>query len=194
MKSSFCVIAITLLLTACKKETVPANPPAESHPEMYYKDLQNAAVKYRQAKLVDVDNDGSFDFAFGVQLVGDPLLQRDRWQFMAHSGVDRNLLNDAGDNSPMLNQMDAIGKKMDGYTWYEISAIVLAEKIVTSNGNYWDGIWKNADHKFLPVQIKKAGKYFHGWIELSFDAAEEKLVLHRSAISKEEDKTVKAGL
>jgi hypothetical protein len=193
MRKLFFAIIASLSFIACKKEDLQTNPPVDSHPQMLYKDLQNASVKYLQAKGIDVDNDGSTDFAFSVQLVGDPLLQRDRWQFIAHSGVNRNLLNDANDNSPMLNRMDAITKQMSGYTWYEISAIVLAEKIVTNNGNYWDGVWKNADHKFLPIQLKKEGKYFHGWIELSFNAAEEKLVLHRSAISKEEEKTVKAG-
>jgi hypothetical protein len=193
MRKLFFVIITSLSFIACKKEDLQTNPPVDSHPQMLYKDLQNATVKYLQAKGIDVDNDGSADFAFSVQLVGDPLLQRDRWQFIAHSGVNRNLLNDANDNSPMLNRLDAITKQMSGYTWYEISAIVLAEKIVTNNGNYWDGVWKSADHKFLPIQLKKEGRYFHGWIELSFNTAEEKLVLHRSAISKEEEKTVKAG-
>lgn len=193
MKKVIAVCTAVLILTACKKENTQTDLPATQHPEMLYKDLQNATVKYQQAKMVDIDNDGSNDFAFGVQLVGDPLLQRDRWQFMAHSGVNRNLLNDANDNTPVLNRMDLIGKQMNGYNWYEISAIVLAEKIVTNNGDYWEGNWKSADHQFLPVQLKKEGKLFHGWIELSFNAADEKLVLHRSAISREEEKSVKAG-
>lgn len=193
MKNALFAIAIILLLTSCKKESLPTNPPTESHPEMQYKDLQNAEVKYQHSNVVDVDNDGSFDFAFSVQLVGDPLLQRDRWQFMAHSGVNKNLLNDASDNSPMLSRTDVISKQMNNYNWYEISAIVLAEKIVTDNGKYWDGNWKSADHNFLPIQVKKEGKYFHGWIELSMNTTEEKLVLHRSAISTEEEKSVKAG-
>lgn len=193
MRRFIFVIAVILLFTACKRESWQTTPKPESHPEMRYKDLQNAEVKYQQAKMVDVDNDGSADFAFSVQLVGDPLLQHDRWQFIAHSGVNRNLLNDANDNSPMLKRLDVIGKQMSGYTWYEISAIVLAEKIITNNGSYWDGIWKNADHQFLPIQLQKEGKYFHGWIEVSFNTAEEKLVLHRSAISREEEKSVRAG-
>jgi hypothetical protein len=90
--------------------------------------------------------------------------------------------------------MDVISRNVTGYTWWEISAIVLAEKIITYTESHWEGAWKNADHKYLPVQMKKQGKLYHGWIELSFNTTEEKLILHRSAISKEEDKDVKAGL
>jgi hypothetical protein len=187
------VLASAIFFAACHKEPVQPQP-GEQHPEMIYKDLQNAEVKYLRGKAVDVDGDGSNDFLFHVQLVGDPVLQRDRVQFYVSSGIDRNLLNDDQDQSPVLNKMDVISRNVTGYTWWEISAIVLAEKIITYTESHWEGAWKNADHKYLPVQMKKQGKLYHGWIELSFNTTEEKLILHRSAISKEEDKDVKAGL
>jgi hypothetical protein len=126
-------------------------------------------------------------------LVGDPILQRDRLQFIAHSKIDDNLLNNDEDQSPVLNRYDLISETHQGYQWYEISAIVLAEKITTMTSVFWEGLWKNASHKYLPVQIKRNNKLYHGWIELSFDTAAEKLILHRSAISTEAGKDVKAG-
>lgn len=189
-KALFFAGMIALTLVACKKSS-PINAPA--HPVMQYKDLQNAEVKNGKFVTVDLDDDHYTDFSFGVLLVGDPVLQRDRLQFYAGSNEDRNLLNNENDESPMLNRLELVKSHHTGYTWYEISFIVLAEKITTATSTYWDGIWKNASHKFLPVQLNKNGKLYNGWIELSFDTAAEKLVLHKAAFSKEEDKDVKAG-
>lgn len=186
-------IASGIFLFSCKKPVCP-EPPIVTHPQMFYKDLQNAEVKYLQPKFVDIDNDGSADFRFAVQLVGDPVLQRDRIQFLVTSGIQRNLLNNAQDESPVLNKFDSIKQNHPGYTWWQISSIVLAEKIVTYSGNSWEGLWKNANHNFLPVQVEKNGKLYHGWIELSFSTAEEKLILHKSALCKEEYKGILAGI
>lgn len=187
---------VTLMLVACGKEKPlePVVPPPSSHPLMAYKDLQNKEVKYGKYQYIDVDNDGSGDILFDVLLLGDPVLQRDRVQFYANSRVKRNLLNNSVDESPMLNKGDTISKKHPGYDWWEISAIVLAEKIITDNGTSWQGLWKNADHKYLPIQFEKNSKLYHGWIELSFNTAEEKLILHKAAISTEEEKSVQAGI
>lgn len=196
MRKIILILSAAFTMVACTKEPVrpKPEPPSSSYPEMIYSDLKNIEVYYGKSQFVDVDHDGSKDFSFGVLLVGDPILQRDRMQFYTYSSVKRNLLNNDVDESPMLSKSDSISKNHPGYTWWEISAIVLAEKITDYNGSYWQGLWKNADHKYLPIQIEKDKKLYHGWIELSFNPAEEKLILHRSAISKEEDKPVLAGI
>jgi hypothetical protein len=161
---------------------------------MAYIDLNGATVSFQQrAKVLDIDGDGKTDFGFGVQLLGDPVLQRDRLQYLVHSAPKCNLLNDAKDQSPVLGKMDRISIKHPGYDWWEISTIVLAEKISTNTSTSWDGPWRNAEHNYLPIQIEKGGKFYHGWIELSFSMAEEKLILHRAAICKEEGISVFAG-
>src|SRR5439155_20250618 len=104
------------------------------------------------------------------------------------------LLNYQVDESPMLQKGDSIALSHPGYNLWEISSIVLAEKIIDNNGNHWEGLWKNADHQYLPVQVEKNNKLYHGWIELSFDTTREVMILHKSAISTEENKTVKAGI
>lgn len=186
--------AVIILLASCKKDnTVIAPPPTPAHPQMIYTDLKEAEVKYGKLKLLDIDGDGSYDFRFSVCLVGDPVLQRDRYQFYVSSTIDRNLLNNEADESPVLSTGDSISKIHPGYQWWEISVIVLAEKIVTNTGNYWQGLWKDASHKYLPVQVEKNQQVFHGWVELSFDTVAEKMILHKAALSKEADKAVKAG-
>ncbi|MGZ3937625.1 MAG: hypothetical protein ACXVLT_02855 [Flavisolibacter sp.] len=192
----YLLLAIVTIVVACGKEKppVPTVPPDSSDPVMTYRDLQNKEVKYGQLQEIDVDGDGSKDIRFNVLLVGDPVLQRDRVQFYANSGIKRNLLNNSVDESPMLNKGDSISKKHPGYDWWEISAIVLAEKIIDNNGSYWQGLWKNADHKYLPIQFEKNSKLYHGWVELSFNTTEEKLILHKAAISTEAEKRVRAGI
>ncbi len=184
----FIVVGCLFILGSCKKENdIPANYSVE------FFDLQNAAVKYQQPVTLDFTKDGNTDFSFGVLLVGDPVLQRDRYQFYVSSRVKTNLLNDTNDESPMLNKGDKIGLNHEGYTWYEVSAIVLAEKIVTNQSTTWTGRWTNANHKYLPVQIEREGKLFNGWIEVSFDKTEEKIILHKAALSKFPNVSIRAG-
>ncbi len=184
----FIVLGCLFLLGSCKKENdIPANYSVE------FFDLQNAAVKYQQPVTLDFTKDGNTDFSFGVLLVGDPVLQRDRYQFYVSSRVKTNLLNDTNDESPMLNKGDKIGLNHEGYTWYEVSAIVLAEKIVTNQSTTWSGRWTNANHKYLPVQIEREGKLFNGWIEVSFNKTEEKIILHKAALSKFPNVSIRAG-
>jgi len=193
MRKILIIVTASVLFIACSKKP-PINPPAPSHPLMTYKNLADKEVKYGQSQYVDVDGDGSNDFVFSVLLVGDPILQRDRVQFYANSGIKRNLLNNQVDESPILSRGDSVKKVHAGYTWWEISSIVLVEKIVEDTGTHWEGLWKNANHKYLPIQIEKNNKLYHGWMELSFSATEEKLILHKAAISTEEDKSVQAGM
>jgi hypothetical protein len=185
------MFTIAIFVFACNKEK-PEPLPAP-HPVMHYKDLQNSEVFYSKPKAVDMDDDGNNDFQFGVLLVGDPILQRDRLQYLAYSKVGTNLLNNEKDQSPVLKKADFISTAHQGYQWFEISAIVLAEKITTMTDSFWEGLWRNALHKYLPVQIKKNEKLYNGWIEVSFDTVTEKLILHKAAISTEANKTVRAG-
>jgi hypothetical protein len=186
-KILFFALACMMVLGSCKKESITQRFSVE------YFDLQNDEVSYQHPVVLDFTNDGSIDFSFGVLLVGDPVLQRDRYQFYVSSRVKTNLLNDANDESPMLNKGDIITLNHEGYTWYEVSAIVLTEKIVTNQSTTWNGRWTNANHKFLPIQIEKEGKLFNGWIELSFDKVSEKIILHKAALSKIPNVSILAG-
>lgn len=187
-KFLFFVLGCLFILGSCKKENdIPANYSVE------FFDLQNAAVKYQQPVTLDLTKDGNTDFSFGVLLVGDPVLQRDRYQFFVSSRVKTKLLNDANDESPMLNKGEEIRLIHEGYTWYEVSAIVLTEKIVTNQSTTWNGRWTNANHKYLPIQIEREGKLYNGWIELSVDKTEEKIKLHKAALSKSPNVSIRAG-
>src|SRR5215207_3217943 len=180
MKSFFPLLVLAYVLFGCEK---PSLPEPEVHPAMHYTDLHLAEVKHNEPKSLDINADGTTDFTFSTLLVGDPVLHRDRLQFYATSKLNTALLNNNNDQSPMLNKTDTIAFAHTGYEWFEISAIVLAEKITEMTGlPYWDGLWKNAAHKYLPVQVRKDGLLYLGWVEISFDILSEKLILHKAAI------------
>lgn len=161
---------------------------------MRYTDLQNFEVKPGTYKIVDIDGNGTNDFLFETLLLGDALGQRMRLQFYAYSYKNAYQPVNELEQVPVLSRGDSVKVEHPGYTWYHVTAMVLAEKIMPTNGQpYWEGLWTAASHKFLSVHIEKGGQRFYGWIELSFDAAAEKIILHKAAICTEANREVKAG-
>lgn len=80
------------------------------------------------------------------------------------------------------------------YEWYSASEINLFEKVLFENGAVqWRGNWLTAQKAFLPFQIRINNQRHNGWIEVTADQANERLVLHRAAYSKLPNKDVKAG-
>jgi hypothetical protein len=186
----------TVLLAGCQKdEVIPAPTPAPvPAPAIRYTDLGNTPIFNMYGKSIDIDGDATNDFYFQALPVGDPVLGRERLQFYAYSKIHSSLLNDAVDQSPMLDHSALITTSFTGYTWYEISAVVLAEEIRPDNAaSYWEGSFKNASHKYLPVRIQRNNLYYFGWIELSMDKENRKLILHRAGMSTEAGKEIKAG-
>lgn len=164
-------------------------------PIMQYIDLHNAEMKFGQSQRLDVNSDGSNDFYFETLLVGDPILKRDRKQFYAYSKIETYLLHGPDDQTPPLANGNAIGLRQPGYLWFDIAAIVLAEKIIPLTGaSYWEGSWKEAKHRYLAIQLKKNNLIYNGWVEISFDHNQEKLIFHRAAICKNPGVSIKAGL
>ena len=186
----------TVLLAGCQKDDViPAPAPAPVPvPAIRYTDLGNTAIVNMYGRSIDIDGDATKDFYFQALPVGDPVLGRVRLQFYANSKIHSSLLNDAVDQSPMLDQSALITTTFPGYTWYEIYAVVVAEEIRPDNAApYWDGSFKNASHKYLPVRIQRNGQYYFGWIELTMDKENRKLILNKACISTEPGKEIKAG-
>src|SRR5436190_6893484 len=126
MKLYYYFFLLSVIMSACKVQDLPA---PDHNPQMRYTDLQNAEIKYNQLFVLDIDGDGSTDFFFSTLSVGDPILQRDRLQFIAHSKIGTNLLNNDNDQSPVLNNGDKISLIQTGYEWFELSAIVLQKKL-----------------------------------------------------------------
>ena len=76
-----------------------------------------------------------------------------------------------------------------------LSFVELAKRTLIKNTATptWEGAWKDVQHKFLAVQVTENGSVYNGWIELSFDTTKERVLLYRSAISKEAGIDIVAG-
>jgi len=190
-----CSIALAvLLLAACKKERTSQPEISVPHPVMQYLDLHDESIGFGQVKIIDINNDGTDDFLVSTLLVGDPILERDRRQYYISSGTTSRILQNTNSESPILTRNDEIKLQHPGYEWFEVNSLLLAEKIIPMIGNpFWQGSWKNVSHKYLPVQLKKNGSVYNGWVELSFDMVQERIVLHKAAICTEAGKPIKAG-
>jgi hypothetical protein len=60
--------------------------------------------------LIDVDKDGSKDILFSTELVGDPLAQQDKHQWLVTSSFFTNL-SVKDENVPLLNYGNSISVK-----------------------------------------------------------------------------------
>jgi hypothetical protein len=198
MKTSY-VLSGLLLLAACRKDdtSIPGKPSPGPVPlpEMLYTDLKNKEMKHQQPQFVDLDNDGSKDIGFGTWYIGDPLEKEDEVLFFAGSYVHSNLLLGENNNSPIFKQGDTIPvSNKGGYDWYQVGQVEMARKNIGEQGPpYWELDWRQVSHKYLAIQVMRDNKRYNGWIEVSFNTAGEKLILHKAAISKEAEKDIIAG-
>ncbi len=195
MKISFLFIAIAFAVISCRKEKQDKPIPVPDN-GMEYFDLSGKEIGYKQSISFDLNHDNRKDIGFGTLLVGDPVENHDKIQYVVYSDFYSSLPVDAEENSPVQNKNESIPVENFGnYNWYNAAFLVLAQKIVPLKGDeYWMGNWKNSTHKYLPIQVLTNDKRHNGWIELSFDMSNQKIILHKAAISKRAEKEVKAGV
>jgi hypothetical protein len=186
-------------VTACKKEKneIPPLPLPTPEVEMVYTALNNAEVKYMQPGIwIDLNQDNRADVLFEVIRVGDHINRYDRLLFNIVTSIRVNVPVNANEQIPVFQKNAIIPlDNFEGINWYGGSEIELIQKAIFENGLVmWRGNWLTAERAYLPIQINITGKRHNGWIELTADVANEKLILHRAAISKDAEKQIKAGI
>jgi hypothetical protein len=196
MNKLYLLLAFVVLASACKKDKNNDEP--GQHPVMTYVDLQNKEIRLNQEAMFDLDGDDRLDVAFFVYHIGDPVNQQVKTRFtILGSAIVSFLTKDDNDQSisPVKNMNDVIHIANElPYEWWGASEAYLAEKVEPqAQPAYWQGNWKNANHKFFPIQFTKLNKRCAGWIELSFDMQAEKLVVHHAAFTTVADTDILAG-
>lgn len=194
MNKFYVFILVATLAAGCSKE--PQIVPPVSLPLMNYVDLNDRQIKFNETFICDVNGDGSKDVSFNTLLVGDPILKRDYKQYRVASSFFTALPVNDQEQIPVLSKDSVISATAHaGYEWSNASSIVLAQKIISETGpGWWDGEWKAAAHKFIPIRVAEDSLLYYGWVEISFDSQTENIILHKAAISKEAGKEVKAGV
>lgn len=194
MNKLYLLLAFVVLASACKKDK--SDDHSGQHPEMTYVDLQNREIKLNQEAVFDLDGDNRPDIVFLVYHIGSGQSVKTRFTILGSAAISF-LTKDEDDQSvsPAKNPDDVIHIANElPYEWWGASETYLTEKIEPQGRPaFWLGNWKNANHKFFPIQFTKLNKKCAGWIELSFDTQAEKLVLHRAAYSTVSNKDILAG-
>jgi len=185
---------IVLLAASCKKDKpLPLPPPPQQ--SMRYTNLGDTAIRIDRGATFDLTGDGEWDVFFGTLFLGDPLNHVDKRQWLVGSAFDASLPVNGNEKIPVLQKDEVIPiNGFPGYSWFNASMVYLTQKIIGFNGPpVWEGDWTNANHRFIPIRVKKNNALFNGWVEVSFSTTEEKLIVHKAAISTEPGVSVKAG-
>jgi hypothetical protein len=185
-------LVIVFFIASCKKVSEPEE---EFLPKMSYINLSDTVLNFSGSPIIfDLNGDGQKDVRFNTLLVGDPLYQVDKKQWLVTTSFDTNLpIQD--ERMPVMHSMDDIPiTDFLGYNWYNANSVLLAQRIEGMTGQlYWEGDWKEANHNYIPIQIKRDNALYNGWVEVSFSINNEKLILHNAAICKEKNRPIKAG-
>ena len=186
------MLAGLVLLGACHKtsEKSPVTPVID------YIEF-NKEIAFTQYFSFDLDSNGSKDFLFYTLLVGDPILGRDYHQYHIVSSIGASFpIDTLNEQTPALAGNMAISPHSPaGLSWYVATDSWIARKVIgTTGAPYWEGNWKDASHRYLAIRVDRAGHGYYGWLEVSFDATAEKIILHRAALCREAGKEVKAGV
>ena len=173
MKRMTIALALVIFLSACTKTLVKPRP---GSPRVTYQHFSDSAVMFGRSASFDLDGNGEKDIHFATLLVGDPLSQQDKRQWLAVCSFNTSLPVNKDENIPVLNLNDLIPiNDFSGYRWYNASGIVLSQKVIgMSAPAYWEGAWRDASHRFIPIQLRKNSLVYNGWVEISFDKLLEK--------------------
>jgi hypothetical protein len=187
-----------LIFISCKKENNDPKPeePSFADPEMTYIDLTGKSIVMDKALAIDFDLNGKIDILFKTERHSFDLNTKSADVYMVNSGVACNLaVNMANETTPDLAKGGMISRAdLPGLEWYPVLSFTLMQKVTTaSNAIYWEGSWKDRDHRYLPLELIIKGQTHLGWVELFADTNNGKIVLYRAAISKEPQTRIRAG-
>src|SRR6187399_1970187 len=124
MKGMNLGLALVIFLSSCSKP--PPEKPTTVAPKMTYLDFSDSAVFFDRNASFDLDGNGEKDIRFSTLLVGDPLSQQDKRQWLAVCSFNTSLPVNGNENIPVVDVNNLIPiNGFPGYRWYNASGIVL---------------------------------------------------------------------
>jgi hypothetical protein len=186
------IILLGLAFSSCHKD--PVQVPDSTTAHMKYVDFHDLELPFGKGLSIDLDEDGLKDIFFSSILVGDPLEQADKRQFIFGTSPTTFSPVDDNEETPALTAGRLISAtSFPGHHWYNAN-VILAQKIIKENiPDTWFGNWKDKSHQYIVVRVDQQSEPHYGWLELSFDIPGEKIVLHRAGLCKEAGREINAG-
>jgi hypothetical protein len=187
--------AMVISFASCKKEKEENT--TVSHPLMTYQDLTGKVINISTPAGVDITGDGTSDLWFDIFSTREDAQNKDIHRFSVSTGEQGKILVNTQNASPIITEGTTLKLNgIDGYHWKAPASTELAKRTFIRNtpAPVWEGQWKDVQNRYLAVQVTMNGEIYNGWIELSFDTAKERVILFRSAISKEPGKDIIVGL
>jgi|GEM_PF-2544026 len=191
-------VLFLLVFISCKKESIDPTPeePPFADPEMNYIDLTGKSVAMDQSVAIDFDRNGMTDILFKTERHSFDLNTKSADVYMINGGVACNLAaNITNETTPDLARGGKISRAdLPGLEWHPVLNFILMRHVTTNTmQTYWEGSWKDRDHRYLPLELVISGKTHLGWVELFADTNGGKIILYRAAISKEPQTRIRAG-
>lgn len=190
MKRSRLILLLPFFCACTKTKTESLTAP-----EMIYTNLEDVEAGLYHSIIIDADKDGRGDIIFYGTPIADPVFRLEKIQLSAGSDRHSQLYMNENNGTPLYRKGDFINRTpLPNHNWWEVNEAQLAQKVTTeSGGTYWNGDWKEAFHHYLAFRSAAADGLHAGWIELSIDQYNDRIILHRCAISKKPGLAVKAG-
>lgn len=120
------------------------------------------------AVLFDLNADNRPEIVLYTQLVGDPVLQEDKWQFRLGTNLSTALAVNALEETPSWNRGDTISVTypLGSYQWYVASDLVLVQEItpMLPRTIYWTGQWQQPEIKYIGFHWMSDQGRCVGWI------------------------------
>jgi hypothetical protein len=192
MKTPLIITLLLGLLAACNKPHPPTGSvPPNSNPALLYTNFNDREIKFGDYFSADLDKNGTDDFSAGTLLLNDPLAHQDYRQYLLQSKRFAHLPINSEEQAPVLHKGDKIYEgAFAGYHWSDVAAVVMAQKVIGYTEMHWEGLWKGASHRYLPIRLVVESKNYYGWVEVSFSTHNEKMILHRAAVSRQPEVSV----
>ncbi|PJJ83778.1 hypothetical protein [Mucilaginibacter auburnensis] len=192
------IFAVLLLaFISCKKDKVQPTPeqPAFIDPEMTYIDLTGKSVGWGQTLAIDFDGNKKTDLLFYTELHSVEFNTKTLRKYFVGGGVACKMAAlIENETTPDLDKGAKISHTdLPNYEWHPALGFTLMQHVTAGDQTYWEGSWKDRDHRYLPFELVINGKNHLGWIELFADTKTDKLVFYRAAISKEPQTVIRAG-
>jgi hypothetical protein len=171
------VWVLVCFFCACNKETT------EKCNKIIYREFANKSFRYLQDARLDLDENGSEDFVFNtLPVMRDGLATKEFGVVSLRSNAvwyhqDQQVITPLHDGDKISSQPAGT------HQWEQIERYLFDVRYPLGQDSSWQGAWKNANLAYLGVKFTAGAKNYVGWIALSADTLQGRMIIHNAAFT-----------